>query len=119
INVRLTPALMKMILKRTSHVRGELKTKMRSLTGSFFGFRAGDNRDVIRRNRDRAESLKEGSLFAYQDWESKRGIYKTELLQMGANDMWFANRNDEGIIYHQYFNPFPVKTMALMLAAVS
>jgi hypothetical protein len=35
---------------------------------------------------------------------------------MGANDMWFANRNDEGIIYHQYFNPFPVKTMALMLA---
>lgn len=39
---------------------------MRSLTGSFFGFRANDSREVIRRNRDRAESLKEGSLFAYK-----------------------------------------------------
>ncbi|KAG1806059.1 hypothetical protein EV424DRAFT_1516950 [Suillus variegatus] len=118
INVRLTPGLMKMILKRTSHVRGELKTKMRSLTGSFFGFRANDSREVIRRNRDRAESLKEGSLFAYKDWESKQGIYKTDLLQMGVNHMWFANRNDEGIVYHQYFNPLPVETMALLLASI-
>jgi len=38
---------------------------------------------------------------------------------MGANLMWFANRRDEGVVYHTYFNPFPVELLALMLAVVS
>jgi len=33
--------------------------------------------------------------------------------------MWFANRRDEGVIYHTYFNPFPIELLALMLAVVS
>jgi hypothetical protein len=32
--------------------------------------------------------------------------------------MWFANRHDEGVIYHRYFNPIPTTTMALLLAVV-
>ncbi|KAG1720912.1 uncharacterized protein EDB91DRAFT_1256776 [Suillus paluster] len=91
---------------------------MQSLTGSLFGFCASNNRDVIRCNHDHTKNLKEGSLFAYQDWESKHGIYKTDLLQMGANHMWFANHNDEDVIHHEYFNPFPVETMTLMLTAI-
>ncbi|KAG1836803.1 hypothetical protein DFJ58DRAFT_611510, partial [Suillus subalutaceus] len=46
------------------------------------------------------------------------GIYKTELLQDGINLMWFANRNDEGVIYHKYFNPMPVEVVALVLTAI-
>ncbi|KAG2117748.1 hypothetical protein DEU56DRAFT_930543 [Suillus clintonianus] len=106
------------LLKRTSHVRGELKTKMRTLTHSFFGFRSSDSREVIRHNRDLAESLKEGSAFVFKDWTMKRGIYKTELLQEGINIMWFVNRKDEGIIYHEYFNPMPIKVVALVLTAI-
>lgn len=55
----------------------------------------------------------------YQDWTTKTGIYKTELIQDGINVMWFANRSDEGIIYNKYFNPMPIKVIALMLTAVS
>jgi hypothetical protein len=33
--------------------------------------------------------------------------------------MWFLNQSDEGVIYHKYFNPIPIKTIALMLMAVS
>lgn len=33
--------------------------------------------------------------------------------------MWFANRIDEGIIYAEYFDPFPVKMLALVLTVVS
>jgi hypothetical protein len=33
--------------------------------------------------------------------------------------MWFANRNDEGIIYHKYFNPIPTEVIALVLTAMS
>ncbi|KAG2051024.1 hypothetical protein BDR06DRAFT_890687, partial [Suillus hirtellus] len=46
------------------------------------------------------------------------GIYKTELLQDGINVMWFANRSDEGIVYNKFFNPMPIKVIALTLTAI-
>jgi hypothetical protein len=49
----------------------------------------------------------------------KTGIYKTELLQEGINIMWFTNRDDEGIIYHKYFNLIPTEVIALVLTAMS
>ncbi|KAG2029794.1 hypothetical protein BDR03DRAFT_829253, partial [Suillus americanus] len=119
LTIQLTPSLVKMMTKRTSHVRGELQTKMHGLTASFFGFRASRSTLTIMQNRDLAESLKEGSRFVFKDWETKRGIYKTDLIQSAINHMWFANRSDEGIVYAKYFDPLPVQTMALVLTAVS
>ncbi|KAG1874427.1 hypothetical protein F4604DRAFT_1680960 [Suillus subluteus] len=116
--VRLTPSLVKIMTRRTSHVRGELKTKMRALTASFFGFRTSRSTVAIKQNRDLAESLKDGSCFAFKDWETKRGIYKTELIQSAINNMWFANRSDEGVIHGRYFNPLPVELLALILTAI-
>ncbi|KAG1888853.1 hypothetical protein F4604DRAFT_1915917 [Suillus subluteus] len=118
LTVRLTPSLVKMMTRRTSHVRGELKTKMRALTASFFGFRTSRSTVAIKQNRDLAESLKDGSCFAFKDWETKRGIYKTELIQSAINNMWFANRSDEGVIHGRYFNPLPVELLALILTAI-
>ncbi|KAG2089200.1 hypothetical protein BD769DRAFT_1372151, partial [Suillus cothurnatus] len=107
------------LLKRASHVRGELKTKMRPLMASFHGFHSSNSMEVIRSNQDLAERLKIGSIFVFKDPSSKSGIYKTELLQQGINGMWFLNRSDEGVIYHKYFDPIPIKTIALVLTAVS
>ncbi|KAG1892034.1 hypothetical protein F4604DRAFT_1564880, partial [Suillus subluteus] len=53
-----------------------------------------------------------------KDWEKKCGIYKTELIQSAINDMWFANRSDEGIVYAKYFDPLPIQTIALILTAL-
>ncbi|KAG2053499.1 hypothetical protein BDR06DRAFT_972287 [Suillus hirtellus] len=72
----------------------------------------------VKMNRDLAESLKDSSVFAFKDLESKKGIYKTELLQLGINIMWFVNRHNEGIIHHKYFNPMPVKVIALVLTTI-
>ncbi|KAG1732916.1 uncharacterized protein EDB91DRAFT_1151042 [Suillus paluster] len=118
LTIQLTPSLVKMMTRRTSHVRGELKTKMRVLTASFFGFRASRSILAIKANRDLAESLKEGSHFVFKDWEMKCGIYKTELIQSAVNNMWFTNRSDEGIVYAKYFDPLPVQTIALILTAI-
>ncbi|KAG1796077.1 uncharacterized protein HD556DRAFT_1216239, partial [Suillus plorans] len=118
LTIQLTPSLVKMMTRRTSQVRGELKTKMRPLTASFFGFRASRSIPAIKQNRDLAESLKEGSRFVFKDWEMKCGIYKTGLIQEAMNDMWFANRSDEGIVYAKYFDPLPVQTIALILTAI-
>ncbi|KAG0708021.1 hypothetical protein DFH29DRAFT_795827, partial [Suillus ampliporus] len=107
------------ITKHTSHVHGELKTKIRSLTGSFYGFQANGAKAVIQQNHDCAEKLKEGLLFTYQDIESRKGIFKSDLIQMSVNDTWFANRQDEGVVHNKYFNPIPIPTVALMLTAVS
>ncbi|KAL6305982.1 hypothetical protein BKA93DRAFT_775949 [Sparassis latifolia] len=118
LNVALTPMLLKMITKRTSHVRGELKTKVRGVIQSFFGFRSGENKKTIARNRQHAEDLKDGYTFVYADMNKKTGLYKTEIIQMVINDMWFANKQDEGIRYHEYFNPISDVTIALVLAAI-
>ncbi|KAG1791926.1 uncharacterized protein HD556DRAFT_1240024, partial [Suillus plorans] len=53
-----------------------------------------------------------------QDWETKCGIYKTELIQSAVNDMWFVNRSDEGVIHSRYFEPLPVEIIALILTAI-
>ncbi|KAG1845928.1 hypothetical protein F4604DRAFT_1688561 [Suillus subluteus] len=103
--VRLTPSLVKMMTRRTSHVHRELKTKIHSTV-------------AIKQNRDLAESLKDGSCFAFKDWETKCGIYKTELIQSAINNMWFANHSDEGVIHGRYFNPLPVELLALILTAI-
>ncbi|KAG1779093.1 hypothetical protein EV702DRAFT_1195608 [Suillus placidus] len=118
LTVQLTPLLVKMMTRRTSHVRGELKTKMRALTSSHFGFRTSRSTAAIKQNRDLAESLKDESRFVFKDWEMKSGIYKTELIQAAVNDMWFANRNDEGVIHGRYFEPLPVEIIALILTAI-
>ncbi|KAG1764173.1 hypothetical protein EV702DRAFT_982245 [Suillus placidus] len=118
LTVQLTPSLVKMMTRRTSHVRGELKTKMRALTSSHFGFRTSRSTAAIKQNRDLAESLKDESRFVFKDWEMKSGIYKTELIQAAVNDMWFANRNDEGVIHGRYFEPLPVEIIALILTAI-
>ncbi|KAG1796856.1 hypothetical protein EV424DRAFT_1274860, partial [Suillus variegatus] len=118
VNVELTLLAVNMLLKCASHVRGELKMKMHPLTGSFYGFQASNSMEVIRSNQDLVESLKMGSVFVFKNPSSKSGIYKTKLLQQGINVMWFLNRSDEGIIYHKYFNPMPVKTIALVLTMI-
>ncbi|KAG0693776.1 hypothetical protein DFH29DRAFT_1006947 [Suillus ampliporus] len=118
LDVTLSLTLVKMITKRTSHVHGELKTKICSLAGSFYGFQANGAKAVIQQNCDHAEKLKEGSLFTYQDIESRKGIFKSDLIQMSVNDMWFVNHQDEGVAHNKYFDPIPIPTVVLVLTAI-
>ncbi|KAH7917894.1 hypothetical protein BV22DRAFT_1052118 [Leucogyrophana mollusca] len=111
LNVRLTPAILKMITKRTSHVRGELKTKARPLTATFSAFaREGSRVSLPVIGSVRTTSKK--------DTELRIGPYKTEIIQLVINDMWFTNRHDEGILYHDHFDPIPVEAIALVLTAI-
>jgi len=53
------------ITSRGSHVRGELKTKVRPIIESY-GFESGQHKRTIKSNRELAEDLKEGYKFVYQ-----------------------------------------------------
>ncbi|KAL6300343.1 hypothetical protein BKA93DRAFT_829165 [Sparassis latifolia] len=78
----------------------------------------GENKKIIACNHQRAEELKDRYLFIYQDMQKKTGLYKTELLPMVIGDMWFANKHNEGVHFHEMFNPMPKITIALVLAAI-
>ncbi|KAJ7909921.1 hypothetical protein B0H13DRAFT_2661302 [Mycena leptocephala] len=114
----LTPTVAKLITSRGSQLRGELKTKIRTLVDVMYGFKSGQNKKTIAFNRKLAEDLKEGSVFAFKDVEAKKGLYKHPILQSTVNAMWFANRRDEGPRHPEFFSPLRSRSLAAILTAV-
>ncbi|KAJ7649297.1 hypothetical protein B0H17DRAFT_1338728 [Mycena rosella] len=85
VAVRLTPDIAKLIMRRGSQMRGELKTKVRALVELIFGFESGQNKKIIRKNRQRAEDLKEGMGYSYKEFPDvaaqRKGIFKGPIIQ--------------------------------------
>ncbi|KAJ7218955.1 hypothetical protein C8J57DRAFT_1254652 [Mycena rebaudengoi] len=118
LSMELTPNIAKLIANRGSHLRGELKTKIKPLIEITYGFNNGQNKKSIARNRVLAEELKDGCTFAFKDIKERKGMYKNTILQTAVNAMWFANRRDEGAMYPEYFDPFPLQAFGLTLAVI-
>ncbi|KAJ6594830.1 hypothetical protein B0H19DRAFT_1284580 [Mycena capillaripes] len=118
----LNPTISKLITCRTSHVRGELKTKMTEPVDLMFGFKSGQNKKIVAYNRELAESLKENLTFTFKvftrlDPKTRKGIYRAALIQKSVNIMWFANSRDEGVSFPEFFNPITKAGLALVLTA--
>jgi len=45
-------------------------------------------------------------------------VYQNPLVLDGIAGQWFDNSQDEGIIFHAYFNPVSTPIIALVLTAV-
>ncbi|KAF8233249.1 hypothetical protein L208DRAFT_1267700, partial [Tricholoma matsutake] len=101
---------------------GELKTKTQPLIETFYGFESGHNHKIIVHNHQIAEELKEGHTFIYKITHAKlmerKGLYQSKLIQKVVNAMWFRNKQDKGISYSFYFNPFTIPALALVLTAI-
>ncbi|KAJ8486759.1 hypothetical protein ONZ45_g14560 [Pleurotus djamor] len=112
----------RLITSRTSHTRGEVKTKVKPFVASTFELEAGQNPKLIAKMRKRVELLKEESHFTYaernKDPSKRKGLYKGKILQKCVNAIWFANRRDEGITYAKSFSPLPIPALALILTAI-
>ncbi|KAF8229109.1 hypothetical protein L208DRAFT_1402691 [Tricholoma matsutake] len=107
----LTPSIVKL-----------LKTKTWPLVETFYGFESGHNHKIIVKNHQIAEELKDGHTFVYKITHAKlvecKGLYQSKLIQKVINAMWFRNKQDEGITYSSYFNPFTILAHALVLTAI-
>ena len=44
--------------------------------------------------------------------------YRHPIIQKVINVAWFDDRNDLGIVFHEYFNPIPFEAIALALTVV-
>ncbi|KAF8219083.1 hypothetical protein L208DRAFT_1555848, partial [Tricholoma matsutake] len=116
----LTPSIAKLITSHGSHLPGELKTKTWPLVKTFYGFKSGHNCKIIVKNHQIAEELKEGHTFiTHHKLAECQGLYQSKLIQKVVNAMWFRNKQDEGITYNIYFNPFTIPALALVLTAVN
>jgi hypothetical protein len=67
------------ITNRGSHLRGELKTKMKPTVELIYGFKTGQNKKTIAHNRQLAEQLKEDLTFTFKvrifSWPSIRSTH--------------------------------------------
>ncbi|KAG6835259.1 hypothetical protein H0H93_003351 [Arthromyces matolae] len=118
----LTPRIAKLITNRGSQLRGELKTKAASLVEVFYDFETGHNRKILKKNRDKAEYLKEDNRYIYkvhdEDITKCQGLYQSKLIQKIVNAMWFKDKEDEGVIFFEDFSPFPIPALALVLTVI-
>jgi hypothetical protein len=48
----------------------------------------------------------------------RKGLFRNKNIQKVVNAMWFANKQDDGVSYPEYFKPMPDITVALVLTAV-
>ncbi|KAI5980564.1 hypothetical protein EDD15DRAFT_2382220 [Pisolithus albus] len=121
-NMARSPQLAKIVTNRGSQVCGQLKTKLRPLVEAIFGFHSSQSKTAIKKNRSLAEGLKEGTNFAFKhmsaDDDGRRGFLKAPLIQKIINTMWFANKHDDGVRFHNHFKPFPYPALALVLTAI-
>jgi hypothetical protein len=44
--------------------------------------------------------------------------YRHPIIQNVINITWFNHKDDGGIVFHEYFTPIPIETIALALTVV-
>ncbi|KDQ60022.1 hypothetical protein JAAARDRAFT_711578 [Jaapia argillacea MUCL 33604] len=97
-------------------------TKACLIVETMYGFSSGQNKRIVEGNRTLAMSLKDKSGFVYKfpsaSKSQRKGLYKHEIIVKLVNNVWFANRHDEGVVYHQYFHPLPAPAIALLLTVI-
>ncbi|KAG9219741.1 hypothetical protein CCMSSC00406_0010330 [Pleurotus cornucopiae] len=112
----------RLITSRTSHTRGEVKTKVKAFVPSIFDLESSQHPKVIEKMRSRAAKLKDGYNFVYKephkDITKRKGLYRGKIIQKCVNALWFANRRDEGVRFPDSFSPIPLPALALIFAAI-
>jgi hypothetical protein len=50
--------------------------------------------------------------------EHPRYLYRHPIIQRVINITWFQNKEDDGIVFHDFFTPIPIEVIALALTVV-
>ncbi|KAI0286189.1 hypothetical protein BC826DRAFT_874380, partial [Russula brevipes] len=127
-NIQPTSQALKVVsMFRCSQMRGEVKTKIRQLIISSYQFRIKQSNKSREHNLKMAAILKENLNFTYKvlrfaspdgNVTERKGLYQNIIIQKAINAVWFARRNDEGVVFSKFFHPISLPTIALVLTAV-
>ncbi|KAF8122192.1 hypothetical protein EV363DRAFT_1183461 [Boletus edulis] len=120
--------IIQLITNRTWHLTSELKTKIRPLTEAIYGFESSTKRAVQANNRKLQHdcalilNIAVVTMQSLGDPENnipRSGLYENKIIQKAINISFYKNKRDEGVLYPEYFQPFPMAGVALILTVVS
>ncbi|KAG1720165.1 uncharacterized protein EDB91DRAFT_1088936 [Suillus paluster] len=120
--------ILKMITLRGSHLRGEVKTKVRPYVADEYGFEMSTKQSVIDRNIMLARELKKDFAFVYKASTYYLAILASQMVtkaymvprlsRRGSTPYGSTDKKDEGVLYPEFYKPFPEVGFALLLTAV-
>ncbi|KAF7968707.1 hypothetical protein HWV62_29668 [Athelia sp. TMB] len=112
--------ILKMITARGSHLRGEAKTKLRPYIPGEYGFQTSNKQSIIDKNVAIYRKLKDDFTFYYKSRgaNGNEGIYGAGIIQQGVNVIFFNDKKDEGVLFPEFYKPFPEVALALILTAI-
>ncbi|KAI6128676.1 hypothetical protein EDD16DRAFT_1738941 [Pisolithus croceorrhizus] len=122
INLLHTPQLARLVTSHGSQVCSQLKTKFHLLVKAMFGFHSSQSKNTIKKNQALVEGLKEGTNFAFKvDFcyflviaRPITCFLKALLIQKIVNTMWFTNKHDDRVMFHNYFELFPYPALVIL-----
>ncbi|KAG2337402.1 hypothetical protein BDR05DRAFT_952628 [Suillus weaverae] len=109
--------ILKMITSRGSHLHGEVKTKVRPYVADEYGFETSTKQSVIDHNIMLTRELKKDFAFTRSP-NGNKGLYSAKIIQKGVNTIWFRDKKDEGVLYPEFYKPFPEVAFTLLLTAI-
>ncbi|KAI0058659.1 hypothetical protein BV25DRAFT_1810326 [Artomyces pyxidatus] len=118
VDYMLTSRIMNIIKSGGSHIRGALKDKIRPLIAPYYDLVKNPSKRVAAKNREQLAILVDNLAFMCKDPKTHDGFAEAKILAAAIQDTWFLNKQGDGVMYHQYFNPIPDVTMALVFSTV-
>ncbi|KAI5981381.1 hypothetical protein EDD15DRAFT_2137284, partial [Pisolithus albus] len=114
--------ILKLITARSTHIRGQFKSRARPIVATTFGFETSADKGVQTRNRLLVSELKQDSAFIFRvrgsSVDEHSGLYTNPAIQQIINEVLFKNKSDDAVKWGKYYNPFPRVAFALVLTAI-
>ncbi|KAG1730813.1 uncharacterized protein EDB91DRAFT_1085285 [Suillus paluster] len=112
--------IIKMITSQGSHFHGEVKSKVQPYIADEYGFETSTKQFVIDRSIMLTRELKKNFAFVYKTCsaDGNKGLYGSKIIQKAVNTMWFCDKKDEGVLYPEFYKPFPEVGLTLLLTAI-
>ncbi|KAI6023529.1 hypothetical protein PISMIDRAFT_114802, partial [Pisolithus microcarpus 441] len=114
--------ILKLIMARSTHIRGQFKSKAHPIIVTTFGFETSADKGVQAKNCLLVSELKQDLAFIFCAWGSSldehTSLYTNPVIQQVVNKVLFKNKLDDGIKWGKYYNPFPPVAFALTLMAI-
>ncbi|KZP10911.1 hypothetical protein FIBSPDRAFT_962690 [Athelia psychrophila] len=107
-----------LIRARCSNTRSILLGHVRPKITSTYGFIISEKSKTIKKNKQRYGMLVEDGVFHHKDPEERKGFAQHKIVSNILHVAYFANKNDDGVKFSNYFKPISLVTLAAIFTVV-
>ncbi|KIM50687.1 hypothetical protein SCLCIDRAFT_144848, partial [Scleroderma citrinum Foug A] len=116
--------IIQLIMNHTWQLTSELKGKVCSLVKTMYGLENSCKNVDVMKNKHLVDDLKDQLGFCYKSLGDparnilRQGLYKHHIIQKAVDILFYANKKDKGVLFPEYFSPFPLPGLGLILTVV-